>query len=493
MSLFMVSHGGETRFATAENWNEICEGLIAKHGPGVPKIEEVAQEETPAAPEAVSALAPADDKAAYSDFGAGNQHMDDAARARIHAQHAALEGAGVKVEAGQQLFSTGTRMARSGYAAQAARKAEHENKSSLERAAEQLRSIIQGENRQDHEVSSTDLASKVAVNGRITIDGYLLGEQAMRALFGRIRSPASSYVFGIRDRIVAELSKPEDERDRHRIAADKAKIADVLSYELARMPETALKLRVRNATQDIYAVVSPSYVPADAPEAIDHILLGAPRDSRGSYAYDPASTSWELRAEVWTPTPVEEQAVGEPFEGYVSFQSRDNGTGSLRGGGGISLIRCLNASTYAAASADASRRHVGRILYDVPAMVGASLRAIAALCDAWGASRKEEVAAPSGVPINEAIPGFWRHLLADRRSELAGVLPGRTENHVAALSATFATERRDEAKLVRADFAQAWTRHIQTFPTPVRRDAERAIAAWMVEARPKMVCDLRAE
>jgi hypothetical protein len=66
----------------------------------------------------------------------------------------------------------------------------------------------------------------------------------------------------------------------------------------------------------------------------------------------------------------------------------------------------------------------------------------------------------------------------------AAVLPGRTESHVTALSAVYDSERRDPNRLVRADFAQAWTRYAQGFSAPIQRDAESAIGAWTVSGRP---------
>ena len=88
------------------------------------------------------------------------------------------------------------------------------------------------------------------------------------------------------------------------------------------------------------------------------------------------------------------------------------------------------------------------------------------------------------MPIEEAIPGFYRAMLTARRGELVGVLPGRTETHVKALAAAFGSERRDRSQLVRADLAQGFTRYIQDQPAPVRRDAESAIARWMVKREP---------
>lgn len=66
------------------------------------------------------------------------------------------------------------------------------------------------------------------------------------------------------------------------------------------------------------------------------------------------------------------------------------------------------------------------------------------------------------------------------KGELVGVLPGRTETHAKALALTFDGERRDHSKIVRADLAQGFTRYIQAQPEPIQRDAETAIAAWLV-------------
>jgi hypothetical protein len=265
-------------------------------------------------------------------------------------------------------------------------------------------------------------------------------------------------------------------------------VASVLSHECDRAKDVKIKLRTRESLSDVFAVVSPSYVPADAPAVLDQILPDLPRDARGSWSYDPESTAWELRADVWTPTPVEQHAVGEAFSGYVSFRSRDNGGSSFRGGGGVLLLRCLNASTYTADSNDVQRVHRGRIMYDIGTMLRGSTAAIRALCAAWGANRETEVPLPP-VPLSVAIPGFWSFLLRDRSSELAGTLPGRSAEHVKGLTEAFFQERREPARLVRSDFAQGWTRYIQDQPTPARREAESAIGAWLVNGG-KVGCDL---
>lgn len=461
-TLIRVSLAGETVDCSPDDAMSVADRLATKHR-GVPSFAYFAP--APAAP-AAPALA-------VSTFAA--PVVNDAAKTRIDAQHAALAAAGLDVGAHRQAYATGTRMAAEGYARQHARRAEHEAARPIEEAAAELAAAVAAEGRADVEVSARDLARSLAVNGKITACGFALSEQAIRGLLARIESPALSYVLGLRSRIVETVAAKGDPRE------DKAQIARVLAHECERAPDTRLKLRTRKASGDVFAIVSPAYSPADAPEVVKQILRDMPRDAKGTWSYDPGSTAWELRASVWTPTPVEEQAVGEPFSGYVSFRARDNGTAKFRGGGGVELVRCLNASVYVAESGKVDRVHRGAsVLYDVRGMMRGATAAIAALCKAWGANRAADVELPERMSVAEALPGFWRSLLTDRRSELAGVLPGRTEHHVAKLAAATQSERRVADRLVRSDLAQGWTRYVQDLPTDARRDAELAIGDWLV-------------
>ena len=201
------------------------------------------------------------------------------------------------------------------------------------------------------------------------------------------------------------------------------------------------------------------------------------------------STAWEIRAQVHTPTRTEEQAVGEPFQGYVSIRSRDNGTGRLSGGGGVLIIACLNASVYTTGESGVSRVHRGRILVDLGLMVKNAAKNITALCDAWGIARNDLIRvdlkddANHLIPIQEVITGYYRNMLTERRGDLIGVLPGRTASHAVALAKTFESERRNSSEVTRADLAQGFTRYIQEQPVSVQQTAEVAIADWLVSRR----------
>jgi hypothetical protein len=424
-----------------------------------------------------------------------NLVMDETAKTRIEAQHKALTESGLTVNAGQQLYATGTRMADIGYATQKARKVEHDKKLPIRESGERLVAMVKEEKRQDVIVSAREFARAIHANGAITVHGNVIGEQAIRGLSARLESPMLSYVLGISERIAERRARPGaiDAIVTAENNADRAMIAEAMRHECMANPDARLKLRLReigaNGKPDCYAIVSEGYTTADAPEAISQLVAQLPKDARGTFAYDTDTTSWEFHAAVWTPTPVAEQAVGEAFEGYVSFQSKDNGTAKFRGGGGITLLRCLNASTYSVDDAEVAKVHRGRILFTIDRMVEKSLHAIDVLTTAWGTNRKAVIEVPAehkGKPmtLEDAIPGFYMHMLRAAGSELSGVLVGRTNTHAEGLTRAYFAERRDKTQLVRSDLAQGWTRYIQSQPSSVRRDAEVAIGDWLVNNRP---------
>jgi hypothetical protein len=402
-------------------------------------------------------------------------HVDQAAVVRIEAQHAALNAAGIKVDTKEQVAVTGTRMATMGYETMQARKVEHDAKRPLTDVAHAISTLISAENRTDVDMSARELGAGITVNGAIWVNGQKLTEQAIRGLATRLESPMLGYLLGLRDRMVESSAKEARDEDR-------AMMAEVLRHECKRNPDAKLRLRTRNGgIDDVYAILSPGYVPADATSILPEILDTLHGDTRATFSYDPKSTQWEVRASVWTPTPVAEMAIGEAFEGYVSLRSRDNGTSRFRGDGGVTLIRCFNASTYNAGQASVSRVHRGRVASDIAAMVRAASKSIDTLCDAWGVARRTVIRptdAQAKLEGDAFLSALWVDML--RQKPLEAVLRGRTNEHAEGLVKAYHAERRDPQNLVRADMAQAWTRYIQGQPSDVRRDAEAAIGSWLV-------------
>lgn len=479
MDQVILHHRGESKTVNESEWQAALDEMVARLGPWVPgesSVERVAAGNgngTSALNNGTSCL---NQEAKPVNSTWTDLVTDDAAKVRIEGQHDALRQAGVNLDKRQLRYDTGTRMADGGYATQHGRAREHAEKMPLRDAIALLTATVEAEERRDTTVNAIDLGQGLSVNGKVSFDGLVLREQAIRGLLARLGSPALSYVLGLRDRIADTAQAPEHK------AADKASMLDVLQRECRRFGDTPVTLRTRRGveTPDVFAVVSPGYSVADAPSVLPFVQEALPADAKASIAYHPDSTAWEVRASVFTPTPVDEQAVGEPFSGFVSFQSRDNGTRRLTGGGGILVLACLNASVYTAESTSVSRVHRGDIHYDLARMAVDAGRAITALCAAWGVAKSDVLTVPALVPMEEAVPGFFRYMLTARHGELVGVLPGRREDHVAALARTFDGERRNPSEISRADLGHAWTRYVQGQSAPVRRDAEQAIGRWLV-------------
>lgn len=486
---YKITLGGETKIVSPDEAMNVADEMVRKAGGGVPSIDKCdeagnliaepseteVEEEQPVSVIAQSKVVPS--QKAFSDW--GKTIVDDDAKKRIEEQHARLKEAGITIDTKQQFFATGTRMARDGYKVQEERRKEFFQQQLLLDVIQELQNKVSNEIRRDFILSAKEIADFITVeDGKVYIKDHTLTENAIRGLMQRIASPASTYLLGLRERS---------------LTGDADMLAEVLRYECLRYGDAVVKLRMREFPQDIYAAVSATYAPADAPIVMEQIVDKMPKDARGSYAYDPDTTAWVLRANVFTPTPIEEQCVAEPFEGFVSLTSKDNGSGRFRGSGGINLLRCLNASTYSAGESSVSRVHRGgRIMFDIQAMLNKSLKAVRTLCAAWGKAREEEVEVPTGLTLSEAIPGFWRYLLASQESQLVNVLPGRKEHHVKALTQEYFGQRRNEEKLVKADFAQAWTHYIQNQPLEVREEAEEVIGSFVVKKQ-NIRCEMKED
>lgn len=500
---FKVTLGDMSKVVKADVALAVAGEMVEANGNvGCPKVErcdergnlliEKREEEeivTKTAPNPVHAsqmktLPPPTAKPVYSNW--DKQVTDESAKTRIEDLHKKIGEGGITIDTSQQLYATGTRMAEDGYRTQSKREKNHFKQQLLKDAIEELEEKVANEIRRDVHVSAKDIADMISVeDNKLCIKDHVLTEHALHGIMTRLESPALGYLLGLQSRIASYSMNAGVDHDI--LDKDVAKLTEILQHECKRYGDVAFKLRMREYPNDIYAATSQTFGVADAPMVMEQILDKMPDDARGSWAYDPETTSWELRAEIWTPTPVAQQAVGEPFSGHVSFTSRDNSTGRFNGGGGINILRCLNASTYSAGEG-VSRVHRGKIMFDIDTMVRKSLTAINVLCEAWGIARKSKVEIPTGTPIEKAIPGFWRALL--KEGELSKVLVGRKENHIKELSRAYFDERRDKQNVVVADFGQSWTRFIQSQPIEIRRDGEAAIGAWMVKPS-KMRCDLK--
>lgn len=489
-NFYKITVGGVSKVASKERAMNLADELVKAAGGGIPDIKPcdehgnlltanpvIEKEEEPIDVPVRPALSLVVSKPepVYSDW--SKPIIDDSAKTRIEGLHAAIEKAGgPKIDTTQQFFETGTRLAAEGYSTQRGREREHFAKALLVDAIQELHSKVMFESRFDEKMSAKDIGKALEVeDGEVFMGDYLLTERAIRGIVMRLESPAVGYLIGLRER---------------NAKADPDMLAEILHYECVHNPDVEFKMRMRKDPADVYAALSPGYAVADAPQVLKQIVDKMPKGARGSWAYDQEQTKWSIQANILTPTPAEEQAVGEVFEMFVELKSSDNGTARFMGAGGMNILRCLNASTYSAKASDISRVHRGDIVLDIKAMIEASVKSAHILVKAWADNREERIEIPTGLTLSEAIPGYFRFLLNDKKSELQGVLTGRTEQHVALLTKTFHSERRNEKELVRADFAQGFTRYIKDQPLAIRQEGESAIGKWVVTQNP-MRCELK--
>ncbi len=488
-SFIKISLGNQVKViegTDAEKAMEVADEMVSLNGGGIPKIEVCDKDgNVLPVPEEAAPDTDRNPEPAMSEFGAVIH--DEKAADRLSHLYDTLEASGVsgiERERTAMGFTPGDRMADIGYSTQAQRKIEHENKMPVSQAIAELQAAVINEGRQDHSCTAKEFAENLKiVNGKLTAFGYSVSEFSLEGLFrNRLKSPGGlGYVLGLRDRFKAEWGDFSFNQDRARL--DIPWLAEVIAYEARHYGEVPLKLRTRKNPHDIFAIVSPTYSPIDAPMVIKQFSGKIPADAKGSWAYNAESTSWNLEIANWTPTPTLEQAIGEPVSAHLSFSSADNGTQRFRGGGGILIIQCLNASLYEADSVSASRVHKGRnTLFDIAGMIRSAMKSINILAEAWGNSRKVVIEPPTGLTVNQVIPGLYRSLLGEK--PLMAVLSGRKEDNVEELSRAYFDQRRNKEQITSADLMQGWTAHIRSLPNDVRSAAEAAAGDFLVHPKP---------
>jgi len=469
-----VHHAGSVREATPETAVTVLGEMIAASGetfdPSTSRIE-IVEIEAPAAPI----------------FTVAEGEVDPRAAERVNAQQSIIREAGFDVGEQHQFFKSGTRMLAEGHQEMDRQKRAHDDLRPLSAVLDEIEQTIKEEKRHQRRVTSGELGRMLSVNGKLKVDGYKVQEQALRNLIARLDSPALGMVLGMRER-VAGRSKlgnltPEG------MKLDKEMMLEILQHECKMNPDVELVLRLRDGLGDCFTIVTPDYTEHDANKVTPQVRAALDGSTRATWTYNPISTVWEIKAETFTPTPVQEMAVGEPFKAYSSISGGDGGITALWGGGGFILIRCWNATTYLAEHDGSRRVHRGNVRGSMVQLVKGSLHAIETAIKAWGTAR--ETIIPSEVQdggklvsIESVIPGYYRHMLTARRGELVGVLPGRTETHVPLLAKAYDGERRNRQEITRADLANGYTRYIQEQPIEVRRHAEAAIGSWLVTGEP---------
>lgn len=416
--------------------------------------------------------------------------VDDAAKARIEAMHESV-GLTNGVTHGQA-YTSGTKLAAVGVQNGKAARVQFEKRPLATEALADFALMIQGEKRENSKpYRARDLkVCEVTADGIRVQNGrdYLVSPELCKDVLSRIgaRRGSASYMQALwGDGKYSEC-------------------AELFGRELRdSQADNRLVFRHRNGVP--FAVVSPSYQAVDGDlvaKALLHELRMQPEadQARASISYDYESTSASLDIAWHTPIPEIEQAVGEPFRARMGVSFRDNGQGGIRPGGGFELVVCLNYTTTEVDAFSASIRHVGRAsirfrtsVKDAAIAILPILRAYAnAKCDHLGSSAKTTDGSAMPVRLEDAIPGFWRSLLAPR-GELVGLVPANKVKDLTAATLSESTYRNSDGWR-RSDMVNGLTKWAQAGTSdPYTRDSiERAAGnilrstkpmVWMPEAR----------
>jgi hypothetical protein len=449
---------------------------------------------------------------------AGEVDAVGAARSRTDAD--ALIAAGFSptdpvYERGSRVNSTGVRNARR-------ERIEHDKKPLVVDATTDLIGRIQAEKRRTVIVPSGGIG--MDDQGRIvatdcTVDGKPCEDVAVnvsKAAFGALttrlgykgaeylaRMPVSARAFNVNMwRSVISGSNP-----------DLATEAKAISTSLGRPPvgeaeQCALRLRTkRDGSEEVFAVVSPTYTPYDADLIADSIRRACMNtqevttsvggetfaadlsQARGRMTYDGAKSRFEVMFH--SNIQPEVYVAGEFFKAGVLIRTDDTGGGGCRVVPVVWQNMCLNLIIVEACASDAiSIWHLGNVQALAKKFEAAFKKSIGRLghfMKAWGYACKDDVLAltrqgQSGVPANveQALPGLFNGIL---NAKLVSI-PGKREDVVEQLCRQWEADD-SGAKvhgLTRASLVNAFTRYAHTIvmddpwaEDEIQRDAGRLL------------------
>lgn len=167
--------------------------------------------------------------------------------------------------------------------------------------------------------------------------------------------------------------------------------ADVLNDLLPNIDKVMqLRVRTTNGLPAAFAVVGKGYSPADADVWLTHALPHLDATMRGAVSYNPVTTDVEAKFS-WNAPHDLDAKVGDVFRAGWRGQSRDNGTGSFKGGGWALRVRCINCTVIEMNGEDIRRVHKGSMA-NLAAQVAESVtnarEGFAPFADAWGILRE---------------------------------------------------------------------------------------------------------
>lgn len=304
-----VTYKGETRSCTVDNYSDVVDELIEKHGKGaMPQFEPIADSDPGPAP-------------------------DNSLSGRLRAQADELTALEAGFAPKPPVFAIGTRV--NDWGVDNARKSqlEHEQKPAAISVAEDLVRQVQAEQRRDTAPIATGQL-RMDKSGRLVLP--VMGEpgagtrhpltpRAFDAVFGRFDcASGGAYLRSCPTKLRSiNFNHWAVHTEQHQPDS-----------------QTVLRLRNGEAGREVFASVSPRYTSFDADKIGQALALAFPPEAKGSLDYD----GERLRLEgLWhSDVKPEDYVAGEIFKAGVIVRSDDTGSGSIRIQSVLWRNLCLN-------------------------------------------------------------------------------------------------------------------------------------------------------
>lgn len=449
--------------------------------PEVVKPEPVKAKPVPAPAPVVAATAA--DK--QQDDGAVNE----AAAARIAAQHEAIRKAGLAV--GELWYPPGTPLYAYSKetAARMVREADSLPKASV--ALPALVARVASENRRD--VTIADVTQiKMDATGAFIIPGEPV---ACRPTKRGIQSVQADLGISVVDSLQAARARFRDPSLAVAgIAANWNAWTDNVQAERSEKDKPKARLaRIRNVDNEpvLYALVSDGYAneihTGDVALHVWEMLQSLGMDPATALQY----SGDKIQIDLVLPTPVDpgELHVGDCWKIQIRVRSDDTGQGSLRVSTGLFFARCRNFSVSMTEQSEMNKKHTGdsamlaRLLREA---IGSAHTKVQPLIAAWNASVSDNLldALPAssparGMSLEEALPGWTRALLAT--PEMVAVLPRKNGETAKAIVNAWKQDTGPgslhDGKATRAGLVNAFTRFAHESADPWAQDTIERIAS----------------
>lgn len=440
-----VTLGGETILVTPDNFKELTDALVAKHG-GVPKVVDLKAVPASLAPQVLETIQAAPVRGVTVSEVGNLRSLQDEALAKANGFAPA-----------KPLYSRGTMVVDVGVENARESRLEHEKKPLVEDACRDFIRTIQLEGRKDMTFEKRVLRMNkdgrlVSMEGdRVTPIGPLSGNA-----FGSLLSLAGIGGHSYLDRCPSRLRS--------------LNVNNWLA-SLDGLPEQkgGLKLRTRAGAsgREVFAAVSSGYASFDA----DLVAAGvastlAGKGARGTVHYDGFRT--RIEAVYHSDVQPEDYVAGEFFKAGVIVRTDDTGSGSLKVSACLWQNLCLNLIIIdqAEQTVDAIR-HVGhpeKMAVRFVESLAVAQDKIAGFVKQWGHACHDDVRLPRHhdkesivLPIEQMIPGFFNGII---ERELVPVR-GRRQDVVKQLVAMHDKDQSGataSAPATRASLVNAFTR-----------------------------------